>query len=95
VLNRPAVRGVAHNVFYISHYHGEDKDEETKSCSNAHEAQFLVALCDYLLKQGYRKRQITFLTPYSGQVNGLLGVLHRYELYPGSTTYFQGKQQTW
>ena len=68
VMGMANVKGVQHNVYYISHSRPEDRDEETKSCSNVHEADFLVALCDYLLKQGYRRSQITILTPYSGQV---------------------------
>ena len=62
------VKGVRHNVFYINHSRAEERDEETKSYSNVHEASYLVALCGYLLKQGYRRSQITILTPYSGQV---------------------------
>ncbi|XP_076435286.1 NFX1-type zinc finger-containing protein 1-like isoform X2 [Babylonia areolata] len=72
VKSMPSVKGLQHNVFYVSHHHPEDRDEETKSYSNSHEAQYLVALCHYLLKQDYRRDQITLLTPYSGQIR-LLG----------------------
>ncbi|KAL8625015.1 hypothetical protein ACOMHN_012024 [Nucella lapillus] len=68
VKNMPAVKGVGRVVYYVSHSFAEERDEETKSYSNPHEATFLVALCEYLLKQGYRHDQITILTPYSGQI---------------------------
>jgi superfamily I DNA and/or RNA helicase len=39
-----------------------------KSKSNPFEAQFLLALCEYLIKQGYDQSMITILTGYSGQL---------------------------
>jgi len=39
-----------------------------RSHVNYHEADFLVALCRYLLRQGYGPSQITFLTMYQGQL---------------------------
>jgi hypothetical protein len=60
------VKGVGSDVFFIDHSKAE-KDKET-SHSNEHEADFLVALCKYLLKQGYEPHQITVLTMYRGQL---------------------------
>ena len=60
------VKGVRSDVFFIDHSKPE-KDKE-KSHSNEHEADFLVALCKYLLKQGYETEQITVLTMYRGQL---------------------------
>ena len=42
--------------------------DDIKSHSNDHEAKFIVALCRYLLQQGYKASQITILTPYVGQL---------------------------
>ena len=60
------VKGVGSDVFFIDHSKPE-KDKE-KSHSNEHETEFLVALCKYLLKQGYLPHQITLLTMYRGQL---------------------------
>ena len=62
------VRGVSTNLYFISHTSEEHRDEELKSMSNEHEATYLVALCNYLVLQGYAQSQITILTPYTGQV---------------------------
>ena len=60
------VKGVGSDVFFIDHSKPE-KDKE-KSHSNEHEADFIAALCKYLLKQGYEPKHITVLTMYSGQL---------------------------
>ena len=63
------IKGVGKNLFFIDHTVPEkilhDKD---KSHANEHEADFLAALCKYLLKQGYLSSQITLLTTYRGQL---------------------------
>ena len=46
----------------------EESCDETHSHVNEHEAQFLVALCRFLLQQGYSSNQITLLTTYTGQM---------------------------
>jgi len=40
------------------------------SCShrNTHEGDFLIALCRYLVQQGYSPSRITVLATYSGQL---------------------------
>lgn len=68
VLNRPKIKGVESNVFFISHSCEEVTDEDSTSHSNEHEANFLVAFCRYLLKQDYKPSQITVLTTYSAQM---------------------------
>ena len=65
------VKGLKSNVYYWSHSHPEDRDDETSSYSNRHEAELLAALGQHLLKQDYLPEQITILTPYSGQVGGV------------------------
>lgn len=68
VHGRDNVKGVAKNMFFIDHAQRETSDDELKSKSNVHEAQFVAAFCRYLLLQGYAPQQITVLTMYSGQL---------------------------
>ena len=67
VSNFEDIKGVKRNMFFIKHNHLEEQGDDTHSHSNTHEAVFLVALCHYLLQQGYKPSQITMLTPYTGQ----------------------------
>lgn len=62
------IKGMKYNLFYIAHTEHEDHDDVLSSHSNNFEAQFVVALCRYLLQQGYTASQITILTPYTGQL---------------------------
>ena len=43
------------------------KNSESTSHENNHEANFILALCRHLLLQGYDSQKITILTPYLGQ----------------------------
>ena len=61
------IRGVQKNMFFVNHDFPETHTEETKSKSNEHEAQYIVALGRYLCQQGYEQSQITILTTYTGQ----------------------------
>lgn len=68
------VRGVSKNLFLIDHRFPEDESEindKIKSHSNQHEADYIAALCEYFLLQGYAPNQITVLTMYTGQVLAL------------------------
>ena len=60
--------GVTHNMFFVDHCQPEILVGGLQSYSNPHEATFLIALCYYLLLQGYKPSQITILTMYIGQV---------------------------
>ena len=62
------IAGVTSNLFFIDHCKPEKLEGGLQSYSNSHEADFLVALCNYLLLQGYRRSQITVLTMYTGQL---------------------------
>jgi len=64
------VRGIAENVFMITHSRHENNGDrnETKTHTNEFEADYLVNLCDYLLKQGYEPSKITILAMYRGQL---------------------------
>lgn len=64
----PEVKGISTNVFLINHEYPEKTDEDLKSYSNLHEAQYVAALCRYLLLQGYKRHEITILTTYTGQL---------------------------
>ena len=62
------ISGVCRNLFFIDHRQPESLIEGLHSFSNHHEAEFVVALCKYLLLQGYSGNQITILTMYIGQL---------------------------
>ena len=63
------VKGVGSDVFFIDHTYPEKANEDReRSHSNLHEADFIVALCKYLLQQGYHPSEITVLTMYRGQL---------------------------
>lgn len=67
----PPVPGLPHRVFFMSHTEKENSDaqQETKSKTNAYEAEFAVALARYLILQGeFKDQEITILAPYLGQV---------------------------
>ena len=66
VLNYPKVKGVCKNLFLIDHSHPEETSVDL-SHENKHEAYYLIALCQFLLKKGYAPSQITMLATYSGQ----------------------------
>ena len=71
VKHYPSISGVGRNLFFLSHQVQEDSkdDDDLLSYSNQFEADFIVALCRYLLKQGqYEHHQITVLTMYKGQL---------------------------
>ena len=90
------VKGVGTDLFFIDHHVPEkDIDDKDRSHSNDHEAEFLVALCKYLLKQGYLPQQITLLTMYRGQLLELRKKMRRRD-YDGvrvaAVDDFQGEE---
>ena len=62
------IKGMKKNMFFINHKYIEESDNQSHSHVNEHEAKFLVALCRYLLQQGYKADQITLLTTYTAQM---------------------------
>ena len=62
------IKGIKKNMFFISHNYLEKSCDQSHSHVNEHEATFVVALCRYVLQQGYRSDQITLLTTYMGQM---------------------------
>ena len=71
------IKGVQHNLFFVSHDKKELSEEDTRSHSNVHEAEYITALYGYLLKQGYQSFQITILTLYTGQMFKLRRLLQQ------------------
>ena len=65
--DRPSILGVKQNLFFISHSHPEEMVAEGNSKQNKFEAEYLLALAHYLVKQGYETSKITILTMYLGQ----------------------------
>ena len=71
------VRGLQENLFFVDHQSPEKFVAGLQSYSNKHEADFIVALCHYLLLQGYKPEQITVLTMYTGQLLELKQLMPR------------------
>uniref|UniRef100_A0A3B4AX81 RZ-type domain-containing protein n=1 Tax=Periophthalmus magnuspinnatus TaxID=409849 RepID=A0A3B4AX81_9GOBI len=68
VLHYENIKGLNTNLFFVEHKYLEEEIKDGKSHENRHEAQFVVALCRYLLLQEYKPEQITILTTYTGQL---------------------------
>ena len=77
VLEYDNIRGINGNIFFIEHEHAEKKTFETKSHTNAHEAEYLTALCRYLILQGYENSNVTILTTYTGQMFEIKSLLFK------------------
>ncbi|CAC5423959.1 NFX1-type zinc finger-containing protein 1 [Mytilus coruscus] len=68
VLEYENVKGIRQNLFFINHEHHEQYNADGKSFTNEHEAEYVKELCTYLLKQGYKRNEITILAAYTGQM---------------------------
>jgi len=64
---RPSIIGVKENLFFINHNYREEIFVEGNSKQNKFEAEYILALAFFLIKQGYEKSQITILVMYLGQ----------------------------
>ena len=73
VLHYENVKGITKNMYFISHSYDEERNND--EYTNTHEAEFVAALCKYLLQQGYHESDITVLTPYAGQRSKLRSVM--------------------
>ena len=75
------IAGVRHNLFFLHHENEEERQNPNESLShkNIHEAAFMVALCRYLIKQGYKPTQISLLTMYRGQLLEMRSRMKRIE----------------
>ena len=65
--DRPDVRAVDSNMFFINHTNSEAAVADGSSKRNEFEANYVIQLASYLVKQGYRTEQITILVMYLGQ----------------------------
>ena len=74
------IKGMKKNMFFIDHSQLEKSCDQTHSHVNEHEARYLVALCRYLLQQGYRANEITLLTTYMGQMFAIKDILREEDL---------------
>ncbi|CAG0921345.1 unnamed protein product [Notodromas monacha] len=96
VKNYPNVPGIAKNVFCVTHEMKESLDSKTKSMQNKWEAEYLLALCQYLLQQGIDSGRITILSPYSRQIRNLSEHREQYPLtkhvYITTVDNFQGEE---
>ncbi|XP_077982503.1 NFX1-type zinc finger-containing protein 1-like [Glandiceps talaboti] len=81
VYNYDDIHGVHKNIFFVEHQQEETFMEDIRSFSSSHEANFLVALCQYFLKQGYEPSQITILTMYTAQLIQLKNLMPKSSFY--------------
>ncbi|KAF9418265.1 hypothetical protein HW555_004884 [Spodoptera exigua] len=67
----PDVRGMKDNLYFFSHDVFEDSEgmEDSWSHRNIFEAEWCIALAQYLIKMDYTQDEITILATYNGQVN--------------------------
>ncbi|KAH7439976.1 hypothetical protein KP509_04G085400 [Ceratopteris richardii] len=69
VSNRDKIRGMKSDVFFMHHTNPEEqRGEDDSGKLNVVEAQLIVELCAYLIKQQYSYDDITILSMYNGQV---------------------------
>ncbi|XP_059169630.1 NFX1-type zinc finger-containing protein 1-like [Physella acuta] len=71
VLEYDHIRGVEKDVYFINHTNVESQVDDSLSKENIYEAEYMVALCQYLLDQDYSPQSITILTTYAGQLLAL------------------------
>ena len=64
----PKIKGLAQSLYFIEHFEAEGSLEDSKSKTNQFEADFLLSLAEYLIKQGYEASRITILATYLGQM---------------------------
>lgn len=60
--------GTFNNLFFIDHKFEEFDFISTQSKANKMEAEMVIRLCAYILRQGYQASQVTILTLYNGQL---------------------------
>jgi hypothetical protein len=77
--------GVSTNVMFITHTSPEADDADrvalgTGSKVNPHEANMVVEIVRYFLKQGYDSSELVILTPYLGQLMAIKAAMSNAEL---------------
>ncbi|KAF6210868.1 hypothetical protein GE061_013979 [Apolygus lucorum] len=63
----PDVTGMKKNVFFFSHSYPEQVGFDSESKYNPKEADMLLSICYYLIRQGYDPKDITVLSTYLEQ----------------------------
>ncbi|XP_068633250.1 NFX1-type zinc finger-containing protein 1 [Battus philenor] len=81
-LTYPDVRGMRDNLYFFSHNVFEDTEglEDSWSHRNSYEANWCLALANYLRRLAYKSNEITLLATYNGQAALLRDLSRRYEL---------------
>ncbi|XP_014223704.2 NFX1-type zinc finger-containing protein 1-like [Trichogramma pretiosum] len=96
VKGRPNIKGMVKNLFFLHHSNHEKISTHEDSWSNEHEAKFLIAFADYLVKQEYSTKDITVLCTYTGQMFALRQEIQNYsnlkDLYVTTVDNFQGEE---
>jgi len=64
----PKITGLKSSIFFLSHDKLELKLADGSSKENKFEAEFIIAFCDYLIKQDYEQQDITVLSMYLAQM---------------------------
>ena len=75
VEQRENMKGFVSDFYIITHNKYEEEKEGLRSKYNDYEANYIVKLCEYIIRQGYKSRQITILTFYVGQVMTIMSYL--------------------
>ena len=93
------VKGVSKDLYFISHASHEEHNTQNdlKSHINKFEADYIVQLCHYLLKQGYSPSDVTILSMYRGQLLELKRRMKRQDfegVRVAAVDDFQGEENT-
>ncbi|XP_059169746.1 NFX1-type zinc finger-containing protein 1-like [Physella acuta] len=90
------IKGVGKNIFLINHHHEESNVHDSLSKKNVFEAEYVVALCKYLLTQDYSPQNVTILTTYVGQVLAIRSLARKsglsYNVRIAAVDDFQGEE---
>ncbi|CAF0779112.1 unnamed protein product [Rotaria sordida] len=65
--DRPSIRSIDSNIYFINHSNIETTVADGSSKRNEFEANYVIALAQYLRKQDYPAEKITILVMYLGQ----------------------------
>ncbi|CAD8152872.1 unnamed protein product [Paramecium pentaurelia] len=69
ISNKKEIIGLNSNIFIFNHYQLEQIDSKSKE--NAEEAEMIFQMVQYLIQVGYKESQITILSIFQKQVQGL------------------------
>ncbi|CAF1002415.1 unnamed protein product [Didymodactylos carnosus] len=82
---RPSIIGIKENLYFITHAHEEETLTDASSKRNPFEAEYIVELASYLIKQGYETSQLTILVMYLAQCQLIAKLMkeHKYTRLKG------------